>query len=189
VAQLCAAAESQPEITMLRLATAADIPAIMNLERQSAAAAHWTAQHYELLFEFAPSPQAASYRAALQHLGLVVQAAGPDALAAQQPNTGLIAAPPILAFLIARRIEAEWELENLVVAEAARRGGLGKRLVNELIARAAATGARAIFLEVRESNAAARSLYHSAGFELSGRRENYYANPHEDAILYRLYLS
>ena len=43
-----------------------------------------------------------------------------------------------------------------------------------------------MFLEVRESNAAARTLYEKAGFEQTGRRHSYYTSPLEDAILYRL---
>jgi ribosomal-protein-alanine N-acetyltransferase len=42
-----------------------------------------------------------------------------------------------------------------------------------------------VFLEVRESNAAARTLYENAGFEQTGRRRSYYTSPLEDAILYR----
>jgi ribosomal-protein-alanine N-acetyltransferase len=42
---------------------------------------------------------------------------------------------------------------------------------------------------VRESNQAARALYIQLGFEESGRRKLYYANPQEDAVLYRLVLT
>jgi ribosomal-protein-alanine N-acetyltransferase len=50
------------------------------------------------------------------------------------------------------------------------------------------TNSTSVFLEVRESNTAARTLYERAGFEQSGRRESYYTNPPEDAILYRFTL-
>jgi ribosomal-protein-alanine N-acetyltransferase len=43
----------------------------------------------------------------------------------------------------------------------------------------------AIFLEVRESNAAARAFYEKLGFEQMGRRKGYYADGLEDAIIYR----
>jgi len=46
-----------------------------------------------------------------------------------------------------------------------------------------------VFLEVRESNQPARAFYLRQGFEESGRRKFYYANPQEDAILYRLALT
>mgnify|MGYP002582415600 FL=1 len=38
-------------------------------------------------------------------------------------------------------------------------------------------------LEVRESNLAARRLYEKNGFEIVGKRKNYYEKPAEDAIL------
>ena len=47
-------------------------------------------------------------------------------------------------------------------------------------------GAGAVFLEVRESNRAARALYEKWAFLESGRRRGYYKDPEEDAILYRL---
>jgi ribosomal-protein-alanine N-acetyltransferase len=42
-----------------------------------------------------------------------------------------------------------------------------------------------VFLEVRESNAAARCFYEKAGFVQTGRRKSYYTDPAEDAVLYR----
>ena len=47
-------------------------------------------------------------------------------------------------------------------------------------------GAKAVFLEVRESNYAARALYEKWAFVESGRRRRYYQDPNEDAILYRI---
>jgi ribosomal protein S18 acetylase RimI-like enzyme len=76
-------------------------------------------------------------------------------------------------------------LENIVVAPAARRKGLGKKLLAALVAAAKETNSAAVFLEVRESNAAARTLYETEGFEPTGRRKFYYTNPGEDAVLYR----
>jgi len=96
--------------------------------------------------------------------------------------------PEILAFLIAHRIDIEWELENIVVAGTARRRGLGTLLLRELIAHARIENANGIFLEVRESNQSARALYRKLGFEEVGSRKGYYANPPDDAILCRLSL-
>ena len=47
-------------------------------------------------------------------------------------------------------------------------------------------GALAVFLEVRESNRAARALYEKWAFVENDRRKRYYSNPEEDAIVYRL---
>jgi ribosomal-protein-alanine N-acetyltransferase len=82
-------------------------------------------------------------------------------------------------------LQGEWEIENIAVAGAARRRGLGTRLMGELMQRARAAEANQIFLEVRESNHAARSLYEKWAFEAAGRRKNYYQKPVEDAIVYR----
>jgi len=89
-------------------------------------------------------------------------------------------------FLVARFIGKEWEIENLAVAGPARRRGLGSRLVGALLDRARSRGAGSVFLEVRESNQAARSLYEKWGFVESGRRKAYYQQPVEDALIYRL---
>jgi ribosomal-protein-alanine N-acetyltransferase len=41
-------------------------------------------------------------------------------------------------------------------------------------------------LEVRESNTAARDMYHQFGYEVVGRRKRYYKDTDEDAILMTL---
>lgn len=150
----------------IRPAALADIPRIMSLERQSATAGHWTEEQYRLAFQI-ESPR----------LLLVVEASPPHL----KPGAE---GPSILGFLIAHHLAPEWELENLVVAPAARRKGLGKRLLEALLDSARETKS-SVFLEVRESNAPARALYENAGFEQTGRRKSYYASPLEDAVLYR----
>jgi [ribosomal protein S18]-alanine N-acetyltransferase len=55
-----------------------------------------------------------------------------------------------------------------------------------LIQRAENEAASAILLEVRESNLPARRLYEKHGFRGVGRRQVYYMDPTEDAILYAL---
>ena len=68
----------------------------------------------------------------------------------------------------------------------ARRRGLGTRLLHELFGVLRRQGGRALFLEVRESNAAARALYEKCWFVEVGRRPRYYLEPLEDAVMYRL---
>ena len=41
-------------------------------------------------------------------------------------------------------------------------------------------------LEVRESNIPAIKLYESLGFALIGKRKNFYSNPRETALIYKL---
>lgn len=90
-----------------------------------------------------------------------------------------------LGFLVAHHLAPEWELENIVVSSSSQRKGIGRLLLEELFLRAREADNGAVFLEVRESNAAARGFYESAGFRQTGRRKSYYINPLEDAILYR----
>jgi [ribosomal protein S18]-alanine N-acetyltransferase len=156
----------------IRPATVADIPHIMRLERQSATAAHWTDEQYRQLFQSESSPR----------LLLVVQAAPPRSTGLK---SGADAGSGIVGFLIAHHLGPEWELENIVVAPTARRKGLGKQLLNSLLAAARDKNSNSVFLEVRESNSGARTLYEKAGFRQTGRRKSYYTSPLEDAILYR----
>ena len=82
----------------------------------------------------------------------------------------------------------EAELLTMAVLPTARRQGLGRQLLRELIARASAYRAAAIWLEVRVSNLAAIGLYREAGFVEIGRRNAYYetVEGHEDGIMMRL---
>ena len=91
-------------------------------------------------------------------------------------------------FLVAHQVHPEWELQNVVVSEEFRRTGIANSLLKEFLARAREADGEAVFLEVRESNDAAQALYRKWGFEQDGRRKSYYANPIEDAMLYRLRL-
>ena len=150
---------------------------MVTLERQCPTAGHWTEEQYGQLFQ----PSAGT----LERLALVADGSvardfrAPDDQ--DQPSA-------FLGFLIARHLAPEWELENIVVAPAARRTGLGKGLLEALLTHVREANSSSVFLEVRESNRAARALYEQAGFRETGRRKSYYANPSEDAILYRLTL-
>ncbi len=77
------------------------------------------------------------------------------------------------------------ELLEIAVQPAMQGRGYGKALLAQAIALARRNGAVRMFLEVRESNARARKIYTSFGFEETGRRKNYYPteNGREDAIL------
>jgi ribosomal-protein-alanine N-acetyltransferase len=76
---------------------------------------------------------------------------------------------------------AEREILNLAVEPRFRRLGVATYLLQNEI-----QSGDVYFLEVRESNAPARSLYSKFGFVEIGRREEYYANPTETAIVMRL---
>ena len=74
------------------------------------------------------------------------------------------------------------EIERVGILPARRGCGWGALLVGEAVAAFANRNAREIWLEVRETNVAARALYAKCGFEVGGRRREYYDNG-EDAIL------
>ena len=77
----------------------------------------------------------------------------------------------------------EGYISNVAVAPEARRQGIGRDLIKELMARAAALDLAFVTLEARGSNAAAIALYEKQGFVPVGKRKNYYDFPREDAIL------
>jgi ribosomal-protein-alanine acetyltransferase len=90
----------------------------------------------------------------------------------------------ISGFVCAKTVAGDWEIENMVVAKQGRRRGIGSGLLDELLRRAGSQSGAAVWLEVRESNQAARRLYQKHGFHESGRRRGYYREPVEDAVLY-----
>lgn len=89
-------------------------------------------------------------------------------------------------YVVAIDAADEGEILNLAVDPAARRLGVGRALVVSVLDALAARGARQIYLEVRASNAPARALYATHGFQEVGRRKQYYRRPVEDAIVLRL---
>jgi ribosomal-protein-alanine N-acetyltransferase len=94
----------------------------------------------------------------------------------------------LVGYVIAWFVLDEGEIANLAVVPSARRRGVAKALLEAIIAEARASRVSRLFLEVRESNAAARALYASQGFLPVARRARYYRKPVEDAIVLRLEL-
>ena len=91
----------------------------------------------------------------------------------------------VCGYVIAAAVADEAEVLNLAVAPQSRRRGLGGRLLDAGLGMIREQGAREVFLEVRESNAAAIALYTSRGFAGLSRRARYYRNPVEDALVLR----
>jgi ribosomal-protein-alanine N-acetyltransferase len=94
----------------------------------------------------------------------------------------------VVGYLIAWFIMDEGEIANLAVAPEWRTRGIGKLLLVTAITAARSREVGTIYLEVRDSNSAARALYASHGFEEIGRRRRYYRRPVEDALVLRLVL-
>ena len=145
-------------MSRVRVATIQDIHTLMSIERESPAAAHWSEAQYRAALEGSASPERVS---------LVIEE------------------DCVLGFIVGRVLGDEWEIENVVVAKAAQGQGLGWQLMQKLLDLARIRSARSAFLEVRESNRAARRLYEKSGFVPAGRRKSYYTNPPEDALLFR----
>jgi ribosomal-protein-alanine acetyltransferase len=143
---------------LIRKATSADVPALVALERESGMAAHWTREQYQAAFDSEPP-----------RIVLLIE----EGSAAQ-------------GFVVARRVAQEFELENIVVSLPARRRGIGTSLLRAFLDLARQSNATTVFLEVRESNAPARALYHKLTFQQTGHRPCYYRDPEEDAMIYRL---
>jgi ribosomal-protein-alanine N-acetyltransferase len=90
----------------------------------------------------------------------------------------------VAGFLVSRAVaDGEREILNVAVAATDRGRGIGRALVENELARRRGTW----FLEVRESNRAAISLYLSMGFEIVGTRPDYYRDPSEAAIVMRFF--
>ena len=106
-------------------------------------------------------------------------------------QAGVFAIEAPEGFILIRSVADEAEILTLAVDPAARRQGVGARLVREGAAEAAARGATRLFLEVADDNAAALALYAGAGFIEAGRRPGYYARPdgsRQDALILALNL-
>ena len=93
----------------------------------------------------------------------------------------------MVGFIVARDAAGEWEIENIAVTADARRRGLGSHLMGEFLHHVRSSGGIQVFLEVRESNNAARALYEKWAFVEAGRRTGYYDEPPEDALVLKFY--
>ena len=80
----------------------------------------------------------------------------------------------------------EGNITNMAVAEKYRRNGVAEALMKEMEERGRQKDVTIFFLEVRESNDAARRLYEKMGYEQIGVRKNFYEKPAENAIIKRL---
>jgi ribosomal-protein-alanine N-acetyltransferase len=88
----------------------------------------------------------------------------------------------IAALLTAYDSVYEGNITNVAVHPSYRRRGLAERMIAEF-ERLLPNDAESIFLEVRETNIAAISLYKKCGFEPVGIRKNFYSNPRENAVV------
>ncbi len=144
---------------LLRVLTDADLPRVMDIERAS----------------FSVPWQRSTF------VGLLSRA-DTDLIAAERDGK-------LVGYAVCWTTVDEAELGNVAVAPEARRCRVGETLVMAVVEQVRRRGARACFLEVRESNTAAQRLYRRCGFETVGRRPRYYSRPVEDALIMRLRLT
>lgn len=141
---------------MIRPAAEPDIPKIIEIERSSYADP-WE----ESLF--------------IEALG----AAGKHLFVDEERNelAGYIVFEPVLD---------EGHITNLAVDKKYRGRGIAAELLNKVLDLAGKLNVKSIFLEVRESNVAAKKLYSKFGFKEIGRRKSYYSAANEDALVLML---
>lgn len=82
----------------------------------------------------------------------------------------------IVGFVLTRAAAGEAEILSIGVSARAARLGLGWRLMRAALQDAAARDVETVFLEVDETNAAARALYQKLGFRTVAERPAYYAD-------------
>jgi ribosomal-protein-alanine acetyltransferase len=138
---------------MIRRAGVEELAALIAAERAVASAPHWSEAVWEETLRSERATFVAEQEGAL--VGLVV----------------------------GHMVAGVVELESIAVSAGARRTGVGTNLVAALQAWAREGGANAMELEVRASNAEAIGFYRELGFQEAGRRNRYYSDPVEDAVL------
>lgn len=84
----------------------------------------------------------------------------------------------IVGFLAISQLAGELEITNIAIKKAYQGHGLGSQLLADLD-----YVDFPIFLEVRASNTPAQALYKKCGFDIIGKRKQYYHEPVEDAII------
>jgi [ribosomal protein S18]-alanine N-acetyltransferase len=102
--------------------------------------------------------------------------ASPGAFACVALPADLIDPAPV-GFALARIAADEAELLSLGVIPVARRQRTAQALLDDIVRHASQHGAGVLFLEVAETNEAARRLYAANGFAAVGRRPDYYRRP------------
>ena len=120
----------------------------------------------------------AAYYAELQgsnrHLMLVARLPGRERVDEQRRLAG---------YIVARLAADELHINNVAVRDGYRRSGIGRSLLDNILAEGKRSGAARAFLELRAANAAALALYESCGFRVTSRRNKYYSEPVEDALV------
>lgn len=154
---------------------AKDAPELAALEAANFSTS-WTAEQYAALLRTAPAQAAGEEFLLLGRIGGV-----PSFLV-----FGLRCGGGELAAYVSLEVlpgAAEMEIYNIAVQKGCRREGYGRMLLSLVLRAARRGGIGRALLEVREGNSVALGLYASAGFVECGRRKGYYADTGEDALV------
>ena len=77
------------------------------------------------------------------------------------------------------------DIQTIAIADSFQGKGIGRKLLNQLVARSRELGVTYIFLEVRSDNTSALSMYSSFGFAEISKRAKYYPDGTDAVILRR----
>lgn len=102
---------------------------------------------------------------------------------AELPQQGTVR---LVGMLVLWFILDEAHIATLAVHPQFRRRGIARRILQTALSAAYKEGARRALLEVRAGNQAALKMYEEMGFEIVGRRNHYYHDNDEDALLMTL---
>jgi ribosomal-protein-alanine N-acetyltransferase len=89
----------------------------------------------------------------------------------------------LIGYICLWEVADELHVTNIAVHPAARRRGLARAMLAQVMDEARRRSTRIVVLEVRPSNVEARALYDSLGFRVVGRRRGYYYDTGEDALV------
>jgi len=92
----------------------------------------------------------------------------------------------VAGYIIFWIVEDLLELHKIVSSENYKKKGIGKKLFLFMMEIAKQKKVKEVFLEVRKSNTEAIKFYESFHFQLVDTRKDYYQEPMEDALVYRL---
>lgn len=89
----------------------------------------------------------------------------------------------VVGYICVWEVGDELHITNIAVHPAARRRGIARTLLGQVMEEGRQRGVRVVVLEVRPSNVEALALYESFGFKVIGRRRGYYYDTGEDALV------
>ncbi len=144
----------------IRPMNASDIDRVVEIADSLAEVPRWARETYESALHPASAPR---------RIVLVIE---------------LAESAPIVGFAVASLVLPEAELETIGVAAEWQRRGQRSQLLGEMERILRGLGVTKVTLEVRASNASAQCLYRSHGFSEIGRRQSYYSDPKEDALVF-----